>query len=256
MSGARPVAVVTGGRQGIGRGIALALAAAGFDIAVVDRCDDETTAHTLAEIEAHGAGALFLKCDLADLDAHDALVSDISAWRGSVDCLINNAAVAAPRRGDMLHLDRAAFDAVMYVNLRGTFFLSQKVAAWMARHPSARARSLVFISSVSAEMVSIERAEYCISKASASMMAKLFAVRLAPEGIGVFEIRPGIVRTAMTAGMAESYSVRIEDGLVPAGRWGDPSDIGRIVVPLANGSHGFATGSVIHAYGALHINRL
>ncbi len=256
MAGARPVAVVTGGRQGIGRGIALALAGAGFDIAVVDRTDDEIAAETLREIESRGAATLFLKCDLAELGDHDALIADLAGWRGSIDCLINNAAVPAPSRQDMLSLDSASFDQVMAVNLRGTFFLSQKVAAWMMRHPSARARSLVFISSVSAEMASIERAEYCLSKAAVPMMVKLFTVRLAPEGIGVFEIRPGIIRTAMTAGMADSYGKRIEDGLVPGGRWGDPADIGRIVVPLANGSHGFATGSVIHADGALHINRL
>jgi len=256
MVGARPVALVTGGRQGIGKGIALALAASGFDIALVDRIDDDIATQTLHDIEAQGAAALLLVRDLSDLDAHDALVSDTVGWRGSIDCLVNNAAVPARRRQDMLHLDRDSFDAVMDVNLRGTFFLSQKVAAWMTRHPTARARSLVFISSVSAEMASIERAEYCMSKATVAMMVKLFTLRLAPEGIGVFEVRPGIIRTAMTAGMAETYSARIEEGLVPAGRWGDPGDIGRIVVPLAKGGHGFATGSVIHADGGLHINQL
>ena len=157
----------------------------------------------------------------------------------------------------MLDLLPENFDSVLDVNLRGTFFLTQAVAqAHAAALDSDHYRSIVFVTSVSAAMVSLERAEYCISKAGAAMMAELFAVRLAPLGIGVFELRPGIIETDMTAGVKDKYTARIEGGLVPAGRWGQPSDIGSIVVPLATGRMAFANGAVIPVDGGLSIPRL
>ena len=142
------------------------------------------------------------------------------------------------------------------VNLRGGFFLAQEVARRMLALPPLPYRSLVFVTSMSAAMVSIERAEFCISKAGAAMMAGLFAARLAPHGIGVFEVRPGIIETAMTAAVKEKFTPRIEAGLVPAGRWGQPADVGAAVLPLVRGEMAFATGAVIPVDGGLSIARL
>jgi NAD(P)-dependent dehydrogenase (short-subunit alcohol dehydrogenase family) len=144
----------------------------------------------------------------------------------------------------------------MGINLRGAFFLAQAVATVMVAEPSGPYRSITFITSVSASMASPERAEYCISKAAAAMAAKTFALRLAPHGIGVFELRPGIIETGMTAGVRETYTTRIERGLVPAGRWGQPEDIGRVVLPLVTGQMAFASGAVIPVDGGLSIERL
>jgi NAD(P)-dependent dehydrogenase (short-subunit alcohol dehydrogenase family) len=167
---------------------------------------------------------------------------------------VSNAGVPARVRGDMLDITPQNFDAVMGVNLRGAFFLAQAVAKRMVS--GAGYRSITFVTSVSATMVSIERAEYCVSKAAAAMMAQLFAVRMAPLGIGVFEVRPGIIATEMTAGVTDKYTALIEGGLVPAGRWGQPVDIGQVMVPLATGAMAFATGAVIPVDGGLSIARL
>ena len=164
--------------------------------------------------------------------------------------------MGSPARGDMLDVVPENMDRVMKVNLYGAFFLAQAAAERMLATHLEAYKSLHFVSSVSADMVSIERAEYCLSKSAAGMMAQLFAVRLAPEGIGVFELRPGIIATDMTAGVKDKYDARIEGGLVPAGRWGLPADIGSTIVPLARGDFAFATGSVIPIDGGLSIHRL
>jgi NAD(P)-dependent dehydrogenase (short-subunit alcohol dehydrogenase family) len=145
---------------------------------------------------------------------------------------------------------------VMEVNLHGAFFLAQDAARRMQSRPGNEYRSITFVTSVSAAMVSVERADYCISKAAAAMMAQAFAVRLAPLGIGVFELRPGIIATDMTAGVKDKYTARIEGGLVPAARWGQPEDVGRVIVPIAEGRMAFATGAVIPVDGGLSIARL
>jgi NAD(P)-dependent dehydrogenase (short-subunit alcohol dehydrogenase family) len=164
--------------------------------------------------------------------------------------------VPAPVRGDMLAITPQAFDHVMDVNLRGGFFLAQAVAAEMLAAPAPGYRSMIFVTSVSAAMASVERAEYCISKAAASMMAANFALRLGPQGIGVFELRPGVIETALTAGVSAAYTARIAKGLVPEGRWGQPQDIGQVVVPIALGQMAFCTGAVIAVDGGLSIPRL
>ncbi len=156
----------------------------------------------------------------------------------------------------MLDILPENFDFVLDVKLRGAFFLAQAVARRMIVRPADHYRSIVFVTSVSASMVSIERAEYCVSKAGAAMMAELFATRLAPHGIGVFELRPGIVETGMTAGVKDKYTARIKDGLVPAGRWGQPADVGSAVLPLVTGNMAFANGAVIPVDGGLSIARL
>ncbi|NOD92544.1 3-ketoacyl-ACP reductase [Ruegeria sp. HKCCD4884] len=248
-------ALVTGGQQGIGLGVARALIAVGYKVAIASRSepDKPVVKAALAEL---GPSAIYVQHDVSDIDHVPALLDQIEADLGPITALINNAGVGAPVRGDMLDLKPENWDFVQNINLRGAFFLAQEVARRMLEQPQDSYRSITFVTSVSATMVSIERAEYCVSKAAAAMMAQLFAVRLAPEGIGVFELRPGIIATEMTAGVRDKYTDRIEGGLVPAARWGEPADIGSVVVPLVQGQMHFANGAAIPVDGGLSISRL
>lgn len=250
-----PIALVTGGQQGIGLGVARALLGAGFRVVLASRSDGGAPAVREA-LDGLGPGASYLRHDLAEVGAVAALLDAVEAEAGPVTTLVQNAGVPARVRGDMLDLSPENFDAVLDVNLRGAFFLAQEAARRMLRQENGPYRSITFVTSVSATMVSVERAEYCVSKAGAAMMAGLFAVRLAPHGIGVFELRPGVIETGMTAGVKDRYTARIEGGLVPAARWGQPEDIGRVVVPLARGDFAFATGAAIPVDGGLSIPRL
>jgi 3-oxoacyl-[acyl-carrier protein] reductase len=253
----RPVALVTGARRGIGRACAVALAAAGFDIAATDLVIDSAADEAQGAIEAQGGAAQFFAHDLAAIDTHAALVASIVGRFDRLDCLVNNAGRAAVVRGDLLDLSAENFDAVMNVNLRGTMFLTQAVAkAMLAASAARRTRSIITITSVSAEMASPERTEYCVSKAALSMAMKAFALRLAADDIGVFEVRPGIIRTDMTAGVTAKYDAAIADGLTPMRRWGEPRDVAACVAALASGAFGFATGSIVHADGGLSLPRL
>jgi 3-oxoacyl-[acyl-carrier protein] reductase len=257
MSAPRPVALVTGARRGIGRACGEALARAGFDLAATDLATDNVAREAQAAFEALGAHAAFFAHDLAALDSHEALVLSVLERFGRLDCLVNNAGRGAVARGDLLDLSPGNFDAVMSVNLRGTLFLTQIVArAMLAAGEAGHPRSIVTITSVSAEMVSPDRAEYCVSKAGLSMAMKAFATRLAPEGVAVFEVRPGIIKTDMTAPVAGRYDDLIAGGLVPARRWGQTADVGAIVAGLASGQFAFATGSIIAADGGLSLPRL
>jgi len=253
----RPVALVTGARRGIGRGIAWALADAGFDLALCDLARDDDAAATEAGLAARGARCVFHATDLADLDGHRALLDAARALSGRIDCLVNNAGVPAARRGDLLALQPADFDRVMAVNLRAPFFLAQAVARSMLDDPPAQApRSIVTVSSISATHASPERAEYCLSKSALPMMTRLLALRLADVGIAAWEVRPGIVRTPMTAPVAARYDELIAAGGVPARRWGEPADVGRVVAALASGALPFVTGEAVHVDGGLHVERL
>jgi len=249
------VALVTGGQRGIGLGISAALVEAGYTVALMAQVpsDDPDVGDALARL---GPEACYFRHDLQDIAGHARVLDRIEDRLGPVTTLVSNAGVPAKVRGDLLDLQPDSFDFVMGVNLRGAFFLAQDIARRMTRRDADVYRSLVFITSVSAAMVSIERAEYCLSKAGAAMMAELFAVRLAPHGIGVFEIRPGIIETPMTSGVKDKYTAQIEDGLVPAARWGQPEDIGATVVPVAEGQMAFATGTTINVDGGLSIPRL
>lgn len=251
----RPLALITGGQQGIGLGIAKALVGAGFRVALASRsaADSEQVVAALALL---GADAAYFRHDLADVSAVPDLLDRVEAEMGPLSALIQNAGVAAKQRGDMLAITPDNFDFVMGINLRGAFFLAQHAARRMLNADTGHYRSITFVTSVSAQMASIERADYCISKAGAAMAAQALALRLAPHGIGVFELRPGIIATEMTAGVKDKYTARIEGGLVPAARWGEPADIGSVVVPLALGQMTFATGAVIPVDGGLSIERL
>lgn len=249
----KPLALVTGGQQGIGLGIVQTLATQGFRLAIASLPSEVEAAEALQSL---GPDTRYYQHDLADLTAIPALLDRIEAAQGPVTALILNAGVAAKVRGDLLDLTPENLDWILDINLKGSFFLAQQVAKRMLATPSEHYRSITFVTSVSAQMASPERADYCISKAAAAMAAQTLALRLAPHNIGVFELRPGIIETGMTAGVKDKYDARIAQGLVPAGRWGQPSDIGQAVIPLVTGQLAFATGAVLPVDGGLSIERL
>jgi len=247
-------ALITGGQQGIGLGIAQALHGAGWRIALMSERgeDDPAVAKALSLVP----GAVHVSHDIAETDGVPAALDAAKAAIGPITTLVSNAGVPAMVRGDLLEMTTESFDRCMAVNLRGAFFLVQECARRMLAGPAGSYRSIHVVTSVSAEMVSPDRAEYCISKAGASMMTQALAARLAPEGIGVFELRPGIIRTPMTDPVADRYDARIAAGLVPSARWGEPADIGKVIVPLARGDFAFSTGAVIPVDGGLSIHQL
>ena len=251
----RPLAIVTGGRRGIGAGIAMELGNQGFDVAITD-LEERGSEEVIQSVKNFGGKATYFQSDLADVDSHELVVQKITDWGGPIACLVNNAGIPAQARGDMLDVSRAAYDIVMNVNVRGTFFFTQAVTKHMLGTATAFKRSVITVSSVSAEMASIERAEYCLSKSSLAMLTKLYALRLAPFGIGVFEIRPGIIKTPMTGPVIAKYDKRIADGLVPCMRWGFPEDVALAVASIAKGELGFSTGSVLNVDGGLSIPAL
>jgi NAD(P)-dependent dehydrogenase (short-subunit alcohol dehydrogenase family) len=257
MSATRPRVFVTGARRGIGRGIALAFAGRGWDVVVNDLVEDKDVHDTLDAIRQNGGRAAFVPGDIADLARTAELVETAWAAFGGIEALVNNAGISVARRGDMLDVTPDSFNRLISVNLRGPFFLTQEVARrWLAKPASDHPRSVVNIASTNSDRASPDRAEYCFSKAGVSMMTKLYALRLAEAGIGVFEIRPGIIRTDMTRVAAERYDRLIADGISPIRRWGEPADIGGVAVTLAEGAFHFSTGEVVHVDGGLHIARL
>lgn len=249
------VALITGGQRGIGFGIASALAEVGFQVAIASERQEEDP-EVIDAMDQLGSSAAYFRHDLTHSVSAVKLFDAIERRLGPVTSLVSNAGVPAPIRGDMLDLKPENFDRVLAINLRGGFFLAQEAAKRMLAMTGDVYRSIVFVTSVSAEMVSVERAEYCVSKAAASMMGRLYAARLASDGIGVFEVRPGIIDTDMTAVVHERYDALINDGLIPARRWGHPADISGVVQSLASGQMAYATGSVIPVDGGLSIQRL
>jgi 3-oxoacyl-[acyl-carrier protein] reductase len=252
----RPVALVTGSRRGIGLAIARKLATDGFDLFITGM-DPDGAEETLADLQQHGGNAFYLSGDISDLQVHDRWINQIQRDTGRIDCLVNNAGMGAVVRGDFLELLPDNFDRVISVNLRGTMFLTQAVLKVMLQQPrDGRPKSIINVTSVSASHASPDRLDYCVSKAGLAMWSQGLALRLAGEGIGVFDVRPGIIRTDMTAGVTEKYDQLIANGLVPAGRWGEGDDVANVVTSLASGAFAFATGSVIDVDGGLSIGRL
>lgn len=256
----RPVALVTGGTRGIGLGIARALAGRGFDLALSGLRAAQDVAAALSALGASSGVAIhYVRSDIASAGDRAALLNDVLAHFGRVDVLVNNAGRAPRVRADLLDAATDSFEEVIATNLEGPYFLTQSVARTMIdlrrREPAARP-AIVFITSVSAEMASPHRGEYCVSKAGLAMTARLYAARLAAEGIAVFDVRPGIIDTDMTAPVRDMYDQRIADGLVPAGRWGTAEDVGAAVVALVTGDVPYATGSILYVDGGLHLPRL
>ncbi len=253
------VALVTGGTRGIGAGCAQALAREGWDLAVCGVRPEAEAGPALDGLRAAGAVVLYVRADIGDDDAADGLIVAVRERFGRLDLLVNNAGVAPAERRDILEATRESFDRVMRINLRGPYFLTQAAARWMrelkATDPS-RSGCIVFITSMSATVASVNRGEYCISKAGLSMASLLWATRLAEDGISVYEVRPGIVRTDMTAGVAAKYDSLIAQGLTLQRRWGTPEDVGRAVAMLARGDLPYSTGQVILVDGGLTVQRL
>jgi NAD(P)-dependent dehydrogenase (short-subunit alcohol dehydrogenase family) len=255
----RRVALVTGGTRGIGLGIARALAGGGFDLALCGRRDEAEVAPALAELRGAGAAAHYVRADVGERADRLRLVSEVRAQLGRLNVLVNNAGVAPRERADLLEAGEDSFERLLRVNLQGPYFLTQTVARWMLEQKQADAAwtgAVVFVTSTSATVVSTSRGEYCVSKAGLAMASQLWAVRLAEAGIPVYEVRPGIIRTDMTAAVAERYDRLIGEGLVPQGRWGTPEDVGRVVAALARGDAPYSTGAVIAVDGGLTIPRL
>ena len=252
----RPAALVTGGRRGIGRATCAAMAAAGFDVVAADIADDGAE-ETRRAVEAAGGRFAFILADTGDVAGHAALLD--AAWGvfGGIECLVQAAGVQVAVRADMLETTPDSWDRLLGINTRGVFFLSQAMAKRMIADgaPKRGHRSMVFISSVNAVMASVNRAEYCVSKAGVTMISKLFALRLAEHGINSYDIQPGVIRTDMTAGVADKYGALIADGFSPIRRWGEPEDIGRAIATLAAGAMPFSTGHSFPIDGGLLMPR-
>jgi 3-oxoacyl-[acyl-carrier protein] reductase len=253
------VALVTGAGRGIGRGIAVALAGCGWRVIVNYRDNAEAAAEALALVRDAGGDGLVVQGDVADGAARTRLLESALHNYGRLDLLVNNAGMAPRQRGDMLTMTEASYDEVMAANLRGPFFLTQLVARTMidllGQGRMAEA-AIVNIGSMSAYTSSVSRAEYCISKAGVAMMTALYADRLAEHGIRVYEIRPGIIRTDLTKVVAARYDRLIGEGLTPIRRWGEPEDVARAVVAIAEGYLPYSTGEVINVDGGVHLQRL
>jgi len=260
----RPVAFITGASRGIGRGIAVELARHGYDIAGSSRVlDSQNSESGILEVKqrVEESGATFLPAqgDVSILDDHDRMIKTIVDHFGRIDLLVNNAGVSPNLRLDVLETTPESFDRVMSINSRGPFFLTQAVARQMLAQIQAAAGikpKIIFITSVSAYMSSTSRAEYCLSKAALSMAAAIFADRLSVSGINVYEVRPGIIKTEMTATVQEKYDRLIDEGLIPQGRWGLPEDVGKAVVALVSGGFEYSTGAVIEVSGGMNVRRL
>ena len=251
------VALVTGGNRGIGRGITEALLRAGWRISIMaTRAAPEDVLAELGEL----GEVRYTQGSVADLDDHARYVEETLAEWGRIDALVNNAGVAPTERNDILQATPESFDRVMEINLRGPYFLTQRVANVMVGQDKLEGEavrgSIVNVSSISAETVSTNRGEYCLSKAGVGMATRLWAVRLAPEDIVVYEVRPGIVATDMTAGVTEKYDAYFASGAVPMPRWGVPSDVGGAVVQLVAGAMPYSTGDVITVGGGMQIPTL
>lgn len=240
------IAVVTGATRGIGRSIAENLEEQGYSVMYGYVSSPTPIPETKTAIQ----------CDISDANTRKNLLDATIKKYGRVDLLVNNAGVAPTVRADILETTEESYDYVMDINLRGTFFMTQLFANQMIKQPRSNECRIINISSISSYTSSINRGEYCISKAGVSMITQLFADRLAEYGIGVFEIRPGIIMTDMTAGVKDKYTQLIKDGLTPTKRFGQPQDVADAVTTIAKGSFDFSTGQVFNIDGGFHIRRL
>ena len=255
MTSASPLVVVTGARRGIGAGIAVEFAARGFKVAITD-IDDEGADEVIEAVKRQGKVAKFFQSDLGDVESHREVVHRIQQWGGPITCLVNNAGVPSQSRGDLLNVSPKSFDKVVDVNLRGTFFFTQAVVRHMLESITDFARSIVTVSSLNAEMPHVYRTEYCISMSGLGMLTRLFARRLEPLGIGVFEVRPGAAKAPINTPGWQKQQERVSTDLVLAGRWDLASNVANAVVTLAEGKLGFSTGSVVQVDGGLSLQKL
>jgi 3-oxoacyl-[acyl-carrier protein] reductase len=250
------VALVTGGTRGIGLGVARALARDGWSLALCGLRSRNHVVDVIDELAAAGGDVQYWPADIGSASDRTQLVASVVAHFGTLHALVNNAGRAPRVRADLLAATEESFEEVVRTNLQGPYFLTQAVARLLVQQQDDAPRTIVFVTSVSAEMATPHRGEYCVSKAGLSMAAKLFALRLAPDRIPVYEVRPGVIATDMTAGVKEMYDKRIGEGLIPEARWGQPEDVGRTVAALLRGDIAYATGTVFNVDGGLSIPRL
>ncbi len=270
-----PTAIVTGASRGIGRGIALALGREGFNVVINYAASADAARQVQQQIEAAGARGLVVQADVSQSADRQKLVDETLKAFGRIDLLVNNAGVAPKVRADILDAGEESFDRLININLKGPYFLTQLVARQMIEQqkaagvPGTSAKPsgsesaagltprIITISSMSVYTASVNRGDYCIAKAGLGMLTKLYAARLAEYGIGVYELRPGIIESDMTGPVKARYDKLIlEDGLLPIRRWGQPEDIGRAVVAIAKGYFPYSTGEVINIDGGFHLRTL
>jgi NAD(P)-dependent dehydrogenase (short-subunit alcohol dehydrogenase family) len=260
----RPVILVTGASRGLGRGVALSLAKEGYDVAI-HYASNREAAEEAAQIcrdAAPDKGQKFfpVTAQLASASERAAMIDTVLGEFGRIDGLVNNAGIAPKLRADIIEATEESFDEVIAVNLRGPYFLSQLVAKWWLAHPGESrlpgGYKLVFVTSISVHTASVNRGEYCIAKAGLSMASQLWSVRLAGDGVQVYEVRPGVMKTDMTAKVTDKYDKLIAEGLVPQLRWGTPEDLGLSVAALCRGDFPFSTGAVIDVDGGFQLRRL
>jgi len=259
----RPVAIVTGGSRGIGRGIAMELARLGYDLVInhigLGQSTVDRAQQVQSEIESLGSTCKVVRGDISNAQDRSNIKEITAITFGRCDMLVNNAGVAPEKRLDILEATEESFERVLRINLKGPYFLSQLIANWMIEQKEKfpdREFRIVNISSISAYTSSPSRGEYCVSKAGITMMTALYADRLAEFGIGVFEIQPGITETDMTGAVKDKYDKLIAEGLTPIKRWGKPEDVGKAVGAIALGKLDFCTGQVINCDGGFHLRRL
>ena len=253
------VALITGGSRGIGLGIAHALVKEGYRVAINGVRPIQQVVETLNDLKADGGEVVYCQGDIGNPDERIKIVEEIKNQWGDLHVLVNNAGIAPKERKDILEADEKSYDRLMNVNLKGPYFLTQQVANWMIKQKIKNPKNrftIINISSVSATTASVNRGDYCISKAGISMATKLWAVRLGEFDIPVYEVQPGVIRTDMTAGVIEKYDKLIAEGLTIQKRWGNPEDLGKTVVALASGMIPYATGQVIKTDGGMTIQTL
>jgi NAD(P)-dependent dehydrogenase (short-subunit alcohol dehydrogenase family) len=261
---ARQVAIVTGGSRGIGRGIALALGKIKAAVVVNYNSNADAANEVVAELGKMGATGLAIQADVSAAADRERLVRETLSHFGRIDLLVNNAGVAPNVRADILEAGEESFDRLININLKGPYFLTQRVANEMIKLRAAGAYAdaqpaIVTISSISVYTASVNRGDYCVAKAGLAMMTQLYAARLAGQGINVYEIRPGVIATDMTGPVKAKYDKLIledEPGILPIRRWGQPEDIGRAVVAIASGAFPYSTGQVFDVDGGFHLRRL
>ena len=255
----KKIALITGGTRGIGLGIAHSMADAGYDLALNGMRSEDRVQNVLDQLRTTGRQVIYCPGDISDPEVREQIMDKVRQQFGQLNVLVNNAGVAPRVRKDLLDTAEEDFNWLLRINLNGPFFLAQKAAKWFLEQKRAASdfkACIINVGSVSATLASINRGEYCISKAGIAMMSRLFALRLAEEEIPVYELRPGIIETDMTSAVKEKYDRLIEDGLIPEKRWGRPEDIGRTAAALAEGAMPYATGQVIMLDGGLTLPRL
>ena len=264
MTNKTPVVLVTGASRGLGRGIATEAAKRGYSVVINYAKDKKSALETVSICTANQLSKdqkfVAVQADIGDSSQVKKLVKKALSELGRIDAVVSNAGVAPKVRRDLTEMTEESFNEVMKVNLQGPFFLTQRVANyWLKESPAPLLPGgfkVIFVGSISADLISLNRGEYCISKAGLAMVNKLWAARLAEHGVQVYELRPGIMATDMTSGVREKYDKMLSEGLVPSKRWGTPEDVGSAAGALLSGQFPFSTGEVIYVDGGLHIQRL